>query len=91
LGVAVATAAQARRVGDANCIVLGAAAVPERVAKWLRVAAATDGFHGFAIGRNIWRDALQRWVRDEISRDDAIAVIARGYLSTIAVYTGGRA
>jgi 5-dehydro-2-deoxygluconokinase len=89
---ATATVAQARnaphRAGVA-CVVLGAGASQERVDHWLRVAAATDGFVGFAIGRSIWRAPLRELLGGEIDRTTAAERIARGYLRFVDVYRGG--
>jgi len=88
---AAAVAAQARsgpgRAGVA-CTVLGAGAGAERVEHWLRIAAATDGFCGFAIGRSIWREPLRRWLAGELPREQAVRQIARGYARLVAVYEG---
>jgi 5-dehydro-2-deoxygluconokinase len=89
---AVATVAQARNAPHRRsvaCIVLGAGASQERVDHWLRVAAATDGFVGFAIGRSIWRAPLRAMLGGEHDRATAAERIARGYLRFVDVYRGG--
>jgi myo-inositol catabolism protein IolC len=70
------------------CTVLGAGAGAERVERWLRVAAATEGFCGFAIGRSIWREPLRRWLAEELPREQAVQQIAREYERLVAVYEG---
>jgi myo-inositol catabolism protein IolC len=56
---ALAVANAARRGGrNAECIVLGQHADHDKLRHWLRVAAQTPGFAGFAIGRSIWWNAL---------------------------------
>jgi 5-dehydro-2-deoxygluconokinase len=71
---------------DVICILLGRAAPPEQVERWLRVAAATDGFAGFAIGRSIWWDALKARIDAEIGREEAVATIATRFEGFIRVY-----
>lgn len=86
---AAATVAQARApqgAEDALCTVLGAGADKERVARWLTVAARTDGFAGFAIGRSIWREPLRAVRAGELRREEAMAEIAEGYLGFVDVY-----
>ena len=89
---AAAVVAQARsgpgRAGVA-CTVLGAGAGAERVERWLRVAAATEGFCGFAIGRSIWREPLRRWLAGELPREQAVERIGREYARLVAVYEDG--
>lgn len=68
------------------CTVLGAGAGHERVDHWLRVAAAVDGFVGFAIGRSIWRDPLRAQLAGELSEEQAAQQIAERYLRFVRLY-----
>jgi myo-inositol catabolism protein IolC len=45
-----------------GCIVLGRAGTEQRVVEWLQNAAGVPGWIGFAVGRTIWWDAVQRWL-----------------------------
>jgi myo-inositol catabolism protein IolC len=86
---AAATVAQARNAPHRRgvaCIVLGAGASQPRVDHWLRVAAATEGFVGFAIGRSIWRAPLRALLAGEITRAVAAERIAQDYLRFVGVY-----
>ncbi|WP_210480953.1 2-deoxy-5-keto-D-gluconate 6-phosphate aldolase domain-containing protein [Naasia sp. SYSU D00948] len=77
---AQAIAEEARSVDrEVECVVLGAAAPEERVDQWLRVAAETEGFNGFAIGRNIWREVIRGYLSGVLDREDAVVSIARAY------------
>lgn len=80
---------QARAGGRSQvaCIVLGRGASEARVAQWLRTAAPVPGFHGFAVGRTIWLEALVKLREGAIGRETAIERIAAGYLRAIEVYT----
>jgi myo-inositol catabolism protein IolC len=80
---------QARRgAGRAGvvCIVLGRGASLERVFGWLETAAPVPGFDGFAIGRTLWLDALERYVAGEVTREQARDAIADRYLRALSVY-----
>jgi 5-dehydro-2-deoxygluconokinase len=68
------------------CTVLGAGAGHERVDHWLRVAAAVDGFAGFAIGRSIWRDPLRAQLAGELTREQAAEQIADRYLRFVRLF-----
>ena len=46
------------------CIVLGRGADEAKVLHWLEVAASVEGVDGFAVGRTIWYDALQKFLAD---------------------------
>jgi myo-inositol catabolism protein IolC len=86
-----AAATQARtgaHRGAVACTVLGAGAPEERVDHWLRTAAATDGFTGFAIGRSIWADAVRGNLDGTLTRDESAEQIAANYLRFTRVFTG---
>jgi 5-dehydro-2-deoxygluconokinase len=86
---AAALAAQARSGPgreDVVCILLGRGAPNDVVDHWLREAAVTEGFAGFAIGRSIWWDALKAHVDGELDREEAVATIADRFGRFIAVY-----
>jgi myo-inositol catabolism protein IolC len=68
------------------CVVLGRGASTEKVEEWLRAAAPIDAFVGFAIGRSIWWDALEGWLRNELEREAAASQVADSYLHFIDVY-----
>jgi myo-inositol catabolism protein IolC len=70
---------------DAACLVLGRGADYAAVRRWLAIAAATDGFAGFAVGRTIWWDALRRYL-DDGDRDAAVRAVAGRYLELIRDY-----
>jgi len=74
--VAAARAGGRRNVG---CIVLGRGAGNEIVRDWLEIAATVPGFVGFAIGRTVFWDPLVAWRSKRMTRDQAVAEIARRY------------
>ncbi|MEO8505407.1 MAG: DUF2090 domain-containing protein [Acidobacteriota bacterium] len=61
------------------CIVLGRGADLKRVSSWLTTAAGVPGFVGFAVGRSTFWDALFEWRHHRLTRDAAVAQIARRY------------
>ncbi|MCU1276561.1 MAG: hypothetical protein JWM53_107 [bacterium] len=68
------------------CIVLGRGASLERVLGWLATAAPVPGFVGFAVGRTLWQDALQRYVSREQSREETAREITDRYMTLIDAY-----
>jgi myo-inositol catabolism protein IolC len=88
---AAAVAAAARAADPTSaCLVLGRGADFDAVRRWLAIAAATDGFAGFAVGRTLWWDALRRYLeagyQDLGARDEAVAGIASRYLELVREY-----
>ncbi len=85
-------AAQCREGGrdGVACVVLGRGADNHKVDDWLRAGAPVDGYVGFAIGRSIWSDPLQDWIKGTLTREGAASQIADNYLRFIEVYTAAR-
>ena len=73
--------ATARRGGrnEVGCIVLGRNAEQDRVLHWLATAASVPGFIGFAIGRSTFWDAIAAYVARQVTRPEAVWLIARRY------------
>ncbi|MDC0742927.1 2-deoxy-5-keto-D-gluconate 6-phosphate aldolase domain-containing protein [Polyangium mundeleinium] len=71
---------------DVVCVVLGRGADDAAVDRWLRAGAGVPGYVGFAIGRSIWWDAVKGKLDGSMTRDAAVAQIARRYLRFIDVY-----
>ena len=78
------------REGDGRelvtAVVLGRGADTTAVDRWLRAAAPVDGYHGFAIGRSIWADAVVSHLAGKLHRDDARTRIAAAFRRFIEVY-----
>jgi myo-inositol catabolism protein IolC len=70
---------------DAGCLVLGRGADLAAVRRWLTIAAATDGFTGFAVGRTLWWDALRSYLAGG-GRDAAVRAVAARYLDLVREY-----
>jgi myo-inositol catabolism protein IolC len=88
----VQVADTARRQGrDAvGCIVLGRGEDEAHVYTWLTTAAGVPGFIGFAVGRTTFWEPLVAWREEKISRDAAVAEIARRYGQWVDVFEKAR-
>ncbi|MGH3212280.1 MAG: 2-deoxy-5-keto-D-gluconate 6-phosphate aldolase domain-containing protein [Trebonia sp.] len=80
----IAEAVRSADPGSA-CLVLGRGADLAAVRRWLAIAAATDGFTGFAVGRTLWWDALRAYV-DGGDQEAAVAAVATRYLDLVRDY-----
>jgi 5-dehydro-2-deoxygluconokinase len=79
----------AARRGDRNkvgCIILGRGEDDKKVHEWLTTAAGVPGFIGFAVGRTVFWDPLVSWRVKEITRDAAVAEIARRYREFVDIF-----
>ena len=82
----VVKAAQAGGRDEVVCIVLGRNAPAERLDHWLKVAAVTKGFIGFAIGRSIWEKPLEDKVAGKITDAELVSTVARNYRHYVDAY-----
>ena len=82
----------ARRGGrdQVGCIILGRGEDDQRVHEWLAIAAGVKGFIGFAVGRTDFREPLVRFRAKAITREAAVAEIARRYRGFVGVFEKSR-
>jgi myo-inositol catabolism protein IolC len=82
----------AKRKGRDNvsCIILGRGEDDAKVREWLTTAATVPGFIGFAVGRTDFWDPLVNWRAGKVSREDAIAEMAKRYREFVDVFEAAR-
>ena len=80
--------AAARRGGrnQVGCIILGRGEDDRKVREWLTTASGVPGFIGFAVGRTSFWDPLVDWRGKKITRDAAVAEIARRYQEFVEIF-----
>jgi len=80
--------AAARRGGRnrVGCIILGRGEDDRKVREWLTTASAVPGFIGFAVGRTSFWDPLVDWRGKKITREAAVAEIARRYQEFVEIF-----
>jgi myo-inositol catabolism protein IolC len=85
--------AAARRGGrtKVGCIILGRGEDDKKVREWLTTAAGVPGFIGFAVGRTEFWEPLIEWRAKKITRDDAVAEIARRYRQFVDIFERAQA
>jgi 5-dehydro-2-deoxygluconokinase len=84
----VSVVAAARRGGRerVGCIILGRGEDDKKVREWLRIAAQVPGFIGFAVGRTTFWDPLVDWRAQKVTRQAAVAEIARRYREWVNIF-----
>jgi 5-dehydro-2-deoxygluconokinase len=82
----------ARRAGrdKVACIVLGRGEDDRKVREWLGVAASVPGFIGFAVGRTTFWGPCVDWRSKKITREAAVAEIARRYREWVDIFEKAR-
>jgi len=80
--------AAARREGrkQVGCIILGRGEDDRKVREWLSIASGVPGFIGFAVGRTSFWNPLVDWRGKMITRDAAVAEIARRYQEFVEIF-----
>jgi len=69
-----------------GCIILGRGEDDRKVREWLTTAAAVPGFIGFAVGRTSFWNPLVDWRAKKITRNAAVAEIARRYEGFVEIF-----
>ena len=84
--------AAARRGGreKVSCIILGRGEDDKKVREWLITAAGVPGFIGFAVGRTTFWEPLVNWRAGKLTRDAAVAEIARRYREFVNIFESAR-
>jgi myo-inositol catabolism protein IolC len=85
----LATARQGGRE-KVSCIILGRGEDDKKVREWLITAAGVPGFIGFAVGRTTFWEPLVNWRAGKITRDAAVAEIARRYREFVNIFESAR-
>jgi 5-dehydro-2-deoxygluconokinase len=73
-----------------SCIILGRGEDDKKVREWLITAAGVPGFIGFAVGRTTFWEPLVSWRAGKITRDAAVAEIARRYREFVDIFESAR-
>jgi len=76
---------------SAKCIVLSSGQSDQRVKHWLSVAAATNGYRGFAIGRSIWKEPVRDHIAGHLSRSEASSIIVEKFSEYVSLFESTRA
>ena len=84
--------AAARRGGrdKVGCIILGRGEDAKKVHEWLSTAAGVKGFIGFAVGRTDFWEPLVDYRAKKITREAAVAEIARRYEEFVGIFEKAR-
>ena len=85
----VAAAQRGGRKG-VNCIILGRGEDDAKVREWLTTAASVDGFIGFAVGRTDFWDPLMNMRSGKISREEAVAEMAKRYHEFVDLFEASK-
>lgn len=72
---------------DVSLVILGRSESEEKVEKWLKVGSKVRGVIGFAVGRTVFWDALEKFYKGEIAKDEAIQRIGKNYLNFYKIFT----
>jgi myo-inositol catabolism protein IolC len=74
-----------------GCIILGRGEDDNKVREWLTTAAGVQGFIGFAVGRTVFWDPCVGWRSKKLTREEAVAEIARRFRAFVDIFEKVRA
>lgn len=71
---------------SSKIVVLGRGAEEEQVREWLATAAPFPNVIGFAVGRTIFCPSLEKYYREEISREEAVSKIKESFSNLVVFF-----
>jgi 5-dehydro-2-deoxygluconokinase len=71
-------------------VLLGLEAPAEELAKGFKAVAHAKHVKGFAVGRTIFNEAAQEWLRGTIGDDAAVAMMAEKFDSLVKIWREAR-
>lgn len=72
---------------NVNIVILGRGANEAKVDMWLRIGAKVNGVIGFAVGRTIFWDVIEKYHKGELNRATVIEVISKKFEALYKVFT----
>jgi len=87
---AIVTAARRGGRDKVGCIILGRGENDAKVDEWLSIAATVPGFIGYAVGRTDFWQPLVDWRAKKMTREAAVAEIARRYREFADIFENAR-
>lgn len=71
---------------NVGVVILGRGANEEKVQEWLRIGAKVDGVIGFAVGRTVFWDVIEKFYEGKIGKAAVIDVIGKKFESFYKVF-----
>lgn len=83
----VVAAIRSEKRGDVSLVVLGRSESDKRVEKWLKLGAKVEGVIGFAVGRTIFWEVLEKFYKGEVGKAEVIEEISQNYFNFYKIFT----
>lgn len=83
----VISAARENGRENVSLVILGRGESEEKVDEWLRVGSKIDGVIGFAVGRTIFWEVIEKFHKGEIGKASVIDVISKKFQALYKVFT----
>lgn len=83
---------EARSQGRKNVsvVILGRGAEEEKVEEWLKVGSQVPGVVGFAVGRTIFWDSIEKFYKGEIGKGEVIDTISQKFIHFYNIFTSSK-
>lgn len=78
--------AQSNGRNDVGVVILGRGGEMAEVDEWIRVGSAVEGVIGFAVGRTVFLQPLEKLYKKEITKEEAIVQIAQNFYHFYSVF-----
>lgn len=72
---------------NVGIVILGRGAKEEKVTQWLRVGSEVHGVIGFAVGRTIFWDVIEKFYKGQIGKAEVIAKVSSNFQNFYRLFT----
>ncbi len=76
--------------GSVSVVILGRGAKEEKVEEWLKVGSKVDGVIGFAVGRTIFWDSIEKFYKGKIGKAEVIETISQKFQDFYNIFTSSK-
>lgn len=79
--------AKSEKRDNVGFVILGRGANEEKVDEWLKVGSKVNGVIGFAVGRTIFWEALEKFYKGEIGKAEVIDTVSKKFQDFYKIFT----
>ena len=70
-----------------SLVILGKGANEEKVDQWLRIGSKVKGVVGFAVGRTVFWNALEKYYKKEIGSEEVVTTVSNAFKKYCRIFS----
>ncbi len=83
----VIAAARSNGRENVSLVILGRGANEEKVDDWFKIGSKVEGVIGFAVGRTVFWDAIEKFYKGQIGKAEVIDTVRKNFHKFYKVFT----